>query len=268
MPLRTSSVPEEAAMSNAVLERLAQERSEVQSAAVAIAESEDFNPEDKTYVELRSRATDLDKRITSLAELLEQQHSADSLDARMAKASQRQQQQRQVEQQVQTRQSLGQDFIDSEQFRGYGMRGTSSRVDLNEDVQTRALPTSVADLVAAGLKGNVTSIDTTPPRPPTPLLDNINQVQTSGNSIEFISWAKIAGGAAVVAEEATKPSAEFGPTITPGVLETVAVWTQLTRQMVEDYATVRSYIDGELTRDVARTEETLAPRSWVISAPP
>lgn len=242
-------------MRNAVLEKLIEERQQVQSAAVAIAESEDFNPDDKTYTELRNSATDLDHRITSLADLLEQQSSADALDARLAKAS-KSQQQRQVDV-TQTRTTLGQSFIDSDQFRGYGMRGTSSRVDL-EDEQSRALPTSVVDLVAAGLKGTVAQIDTTPAPAPTPLMDNINQVQVSGNSIEFISWAKIAGGAAVVAEEATKPSAEFGPTITPAVLETVAVWTQLTRQMVEDYATVRSYIDGELTRDVARTEETLA----------
>lgn len=244
-------------MGNAVLDKLISERTEVQAAAVAMAESDTFSPEDRTYTELRQRGTDLDNRISSLAELLEQQQSADALDAKLAKAT-HQQQQRQTTDLVQTRSSWGQQFVDSDQFRGYGMRGTSSRVDLDEGVQTRALPTSVADLVAAGLKGTVAQVDTTPPPPPTPLQDNINQVQVSGNSIEFISWGKIAGGADVVAEEATKPSAEWKPTITPAVLETVAVWTQLTRQMVEDYATVRSYIDGELQRDVARKEEDLA----------
>lgn len=243
-------------MGNAVLDKLIQERTETQAAAVAIAESDEFNPDDKTYVELRQRGNDLDARITSLAELLEQQQSADSLDAKLAKASTRQQQ-RQVDQ-VLTRSTWGQQFVDSDQFRAYGMRGTSGRLELDTDVQTRALPTSVADLVAAGIKGTITQVDTTPAPAPTPLIDNVNRVQVSGNSIEFIKWAKAAGGATVVAEEAAKPSAEWGPTVTPAVLDTIAVWTQLTRQMVEDYATVRSYIDGELQRDVVREEEAQA----------
>lgn len=244
-------------MRNAVLDNLIEQRQQIQTAAVAIAESDDFNPDDKTYLELRNSATDLDHRITSLADLLEQQSSADALDAKLAKASQRQQRQADVAQ-PQTRSTWGQSFIDSDQFRGYGLRGTSSRVELDDDTQTRALPTSVADLVAAGLAGVKTTVDTTAAPPPTPLMDNINQVAVSGNSIEFVAWAKVAGGADVVAEEALKPSAEWGPTVTPAVLETVAVYTQLTRQMVEDYATVRSYIDGELQRDVLRKEESLA----------
>lgn len=243
-------------MGNAVLEKLIQERTEVQAAAVAIAESEEFNPDDKTYVELRSRGTDLDARIGSLAELLEQQQSADSLDAKLAKAAKRQQeQQRTSSELVQTRSSWGQRFIDSPEWQGYGMRGTSPVFELDQEVQTRALPTSIADLVAAGLTPTKYQMDVTPPRPPTPLMDNVNQVQVSGNAIEVIAWAKIAGGATIVAEEAAKPSAEWGPTVTPSVLDTIAVWTQLTRQMVEDFATVRSYIDGELQFDVAREEE-------------
>jgi HK97 family phage major capsid protein len=252
-------------MGNAVLDKLIQERSEVQAAAVAIAESDTFNPDDPTYVELRKSGTDLDGRITSLAELLEQQQSADALDAKLAKATTRQQQ-RQTDL-VQTRSSWGQQFVDSDQFRSYGQRGTSSRLELDLDgIETRALPTSVADLVAAGLKGTIAQVDTTPAPAPTPLLDNVNRVQVSGNSIEFIAWAKKAGGATVVAEEALKPSAEWGPTVTPAVLDTIAVWTQLTRQMVEDYATVRSYIDGELQRDVVREEEAQATAAVTAAA--
>jgi HK97 family phage major capsid protein len=245
-------------MSTAVLDKLCSERDETRAAAVAIAESDDFNPDDKTYVELRSRASDLDARVASLAELIEQQSAADKLDGKLAKAAQQRQQRADEPQQqrVQTRESWGAAFTRSDEFRNYRGRGTSGMFELDDDVQTRAgLPTGVADLVAAGLTSAKYSVDLTPPLAPTPLMDNVTQITVSGNAIEYVSWAKIAGGAAKVAEKAPKPSAEWAPTVTADTLDTWAVYTQLTRQLIEDFAAVRSLIDGELRRDVARAEE-------------
>ena len=122
-------------------------------------------------------------------------------------------------------------------------------------MQTRALPTGLADLVAAGFTGGKTQIDTSPPQAPTPLMDNISQIPVSTNAIEYIAWTKKAGGAAKVAEKAAKPSAEFGPTVTPATLDNFAVYTQLTRQMIEDQAAVAAKINGELRNDVLKAEE-------------
>jgi HK97 family phage major capsid protein len=242
-------------MSTAVLDKLSNERDEARSAAVAIAESDDFNPEDKTYVELRTRATELDARIASLAELMEQRAAADALDGKLAKAAQRREQRPdEPSRQPQTRESWGEAFVRSDEFRNYRGRGTSGQLEL-DCVETRALPTGMSDLIAAGLTPTKYAVDLTPPQAPTPLMDNITQISVSGNAIEYISWSKKAGGAAKVAEKAPKPSAEWGPTVTSSVLDTWAVYTQLTRQLIEDFAAVRSYIDGELRRDVARAEE-------------
>jgi HK97 family phage major capsid protein len=158
-------------------------------------------------------------------------------------------------------------FIESDVFTGYPTRGTSARFEVDYDsLQTRALPTGIADLVAAGFKGSPYQVDTTPPRAPTPLMDNVAQIQVSGNSIEYIAWTKKAGGATKVAEKAAKPSAEWGPTVTPATLDTFAVYTQLTRQMIEDFAAVRTLIDGELRNDVAKAEEADAAALMVASA--
>ena len=46
-------------MSNAVVDRLREERDEARSAAVALAESENFNPEDSVYRDLKTRAETL-----------------------------------------------------------------------------------------------------------------------------------------------------------------------------------------------------------------
>jgi HK97 family phage major capsid protein len=243
-------------MSIAVIEKLSAERDEARGAAIAIAESDDFNPEDKTFVELQSRAVDLDSRIGALAKLLEDQSEADGLFGRVAKQQQQRQQQQQQTPALESRESWGDTFVRSDEFKGYRGRGTSAMFTLDADsVQQRALPTGIAELVAAGLKGTPYSVDTTAPAPPTPLMDNVTQVQVSGNAIEYIAWAKIAGGATKVPEKSPKPSAEWAPVVTPTTLDTFAVYTQLTRQLLEDAPAVRSLIDSELRRDVARAEE-------------
>lgn len=250
-------------MSTAVLEKLCDERDETRAAAIAIAESDSFSPDDPTFKDLQTRAEELDRRVASLSTLMEQRQAADQLDGRLAKSKARQDQVRQESTGVQVR-SLGAAFTESTEFRGYNGRGTSGRFDFDMDPQTRALPTGLADLVAAGFKGAPYQVDTSPNVAPTPLMDNITQIMVSGNSIEYVAWTKKAGGAAKVAEKAAKPSAEFGPTVTPGTLDTFAVYTQLTRQLIEDQAAVRTIIDQELRRDVARAEE--ADAATVLAA--
>lgn len=249
--------------SNSVLDQRIAERDQAIGAARAIAESDDFNPEDPTYVDLQTRAVELDKRIGSLAALLDQQAAADAFDGKMAKVAQTRQQH--VEQ-PQTRESWGAAFVRSQEFQTYGFAGTSGRFHVDSDIEKRALPTGVADLVAAGMRFNPFVVDTTAPPAPTPLLDNVTAIQVSGNSIEYVSWAKVAGGATVVAEKAAKPSAEFKPTVSPAVLDNIAVWTKLTRQLLEDASAVRTIIDNELRRDVLRESEAQAAAALTAAA--
>jgi len=252
--------------SNTILEQRIAERDQCIAAATAMAESEDFNPQDPTFLDLKTRASELDSRVASLNGLLEQQAAADALDGKMAKATQA----RQSATAVQTRpSSLGDLFTRSEQFETYRFKGSSGVFTIEDgDLQSRALPTGVADMVAAGLTGTKTTVDTTAPVPPTPLLDACTQIQVSGNAIEFVSWAVKAGSAATVAEKAAKPSVEFGPTVTPGTLDMIAAYTQLTRQMIEDYPAVRSYIDGALRREIAREEEEHAATALAAATLP
>jgi HK97 family phage major capsid protein len=100
-----------------------------------------------------------------------------------------------------------------------------------------------------------TAVSVQAPSAPTPLLDNVNRVQVTSNAVEYVSWAKTAGGAAVVAEKGNKPSVEFAPTVTADALDNIAAYTQLTRQLIEDAPAVRDMINGELVREIRREEE-------------
>lgn len=255
-------------MSTAVLDKLREERDQARAAATTIAEGENFNPEDPNYVELKTRAATLDSRISELADLFKQQAAADQLDGQLAKGLKAREERADTGNAPQTRESWGAAFVRSEIFTEYRGRGQSAMFQLEDDPQVRALPTGLSDMVAAGLTFGKTSVDITAPPLPTPLLDNVTTVNVTSNAVEYVKWQKTAGGADVVAEKGNKPSAEWAPTVTADTLDTIAVYTQLTRQLIEDAPAVRSLIDGELRRDVIREEEEQAAAALTAATLP
>lgn len=245
--------------SNKVLDQIRAERDQARNAALAIAEGDNFDPADENFKALQERAEQLDARASSLATLMEQQSASDALDGRLAKAMRsKDADERRGAEPTESR-SLGETFVRSEAFSDYSSspRGRMQRQDMT--MQERALPTGLSDLAAAGFNtGKTDGGDIQPPPAPTPILDNSTRVQVTTNAIEFVTWSKVAGGAAVVAEKGAKPSAEWAPEVTADALDNIAVYTQLTRQLIEDQAAVRSLINGELVRDVRREEERQA----------
>jgi HK97 family phage major capsid protein len=247
-----------------VLDTLRAERDQARDAAIALAESDDFDPTADAFRALETRSASLDGQIERLVTLYGAREQADALDGRMSRATSRTEQREQQGQPL----SWGETFTRSEVFQQYPGRGTSSRVTLDTDPQTRALPIGLSDLVTAGWKGGTTTVDTTSWGVPTPLLDTMPVITVAQNAIDMVVWNKIAGGAAVVAEGTPKPSAEWAPTVTPATLDTIAVWTQLTRQLIEDQGAVRDIINGELRREVMIREEALAAAALVAATLP
>lgn len=251
------------------LERLRSERDKHRSAAAALAESDDFDPESEAFKAAEERAAKLDTQIERLQAIYEQQAAADLLDAKIAKASKAQE--RKWEPYAPTkRETWGEAFVRSADLADYqnrGFRGTSAHFTL-ETAQERALPTGISDLISAGFKGAETIIDTSAPALPTPLLDAISNVMVSGNAIEYVAWRKVSGEAAVVPEKGAKPPIEWGPSVTSTTLDNIAGYTQLTRQMIEDFAAIRSKIDGELQREVLLKEEREAAAALTAATLP
>lgn len=239
-------------MSATVIERLCAERDQARDAAIAMAEGDEFNPEDKAFQELQTRASELDRQIGNLADLIDKRAAADVLDGKMSKA-----QRRTDTATTQVRETLGEAFIRSDVFSSYPGRGTSPRFTTDDvNVQTRALPMNLAGWADALPPFPV--YDLTPPEPQAIILPLITQIQVSQNAVEYITYSKTSGGAAKVAEGAAKPPAEWAPNVTSATLDNLAVYTQMTRQLMEDASAVRSYIDQELRREVLRKAESEA----------
>lgn len=246
-----------------VIDDLRAERDKARDAAIALAESDDFDPNSESFRALETRSASLDAQVERLVTLYGARDAADSLDGRLARSATRAE-----DRAAGPALSWGETFTRSDVFTTYPGRGTSSRLVLDSEPQTRALPTGLADLLAAGWKGGTTQIDTTPPQTPTPLLDTMPNITVSSNAIEAVVWSKVAGGAAIVPEKGAKPSAEWAPAVTPATLDNIAVYTQLTRQMVEDASAVRSLIDQGLRREVLLKEETEAAAALVAATLP
>lgn len=234
---------------SAVLDNLREQRDQSRDAAIALAEQEDFDPTSDAYTSLEERAANLDSQIGRLVTLHEQQDAADALDGRLGRAAQRQE--REAGRDVEHR-SMGQQWTDSDVWRDYNFRGTSSRLD----VEQRALPHSLASLADAMPSSPI--VDLTPPASPDVLIPLTNIVTVSSNAIDYIVWSIAAGAAEIVAEGALKPSIEWEPNVVSSSLDTVAAWTSFTRQMAEDASAVRSFIDGELQREISKKVEAEA----------
>ena len=221
-------------------ERLAGELEKIQTQARAIAEKDDPSEADtKNLSELLAEGKAIQARADSLL-------AVDAMSGTGAKLTA-----------VQTREahptpeaeSWGDRFVRSDEFTDYRGRGTSSRVR----IETRALPSTLTSMAPAISRTKRLVEDA---EFPAPLLDLIPTITVGSNGFDVVRFAKTAGGADIVAEGAVKPSAEYVPNSTPITLDTIAVWTQLTRQLIEDEPAIRSKIDTELRREVARKLES------------
>lgn len=220
---------------------------------------DDFNPEAPEFVAKRDRIEELNTQLKFVAEHKQRTADANALDKTLNRAEKVQERaQFQVNERPLT---LGEAFTRSDVFAGYPGRGTSSRF-----VHERALPGGLSEfsemLPAAPMR------DVSAPAGPTTLLDLVPSIPVSSNSVDLITWAIAAGGAEVVSEKSEKPDIEYNPTSVTKTLETIAVWTQLTRQLIEDAPAVKAKVDQELVREIRRAAEAQAAAALVSATLP
>lgn len=246
-----------------MLERLRDERAEVEKyveQTLSGVEGRDLSDAElRTLSDSKARITALDGQIGPLVEFLQAKDSAADLTAVLGRGARAHAQASAAG--VETR-SMGEAFIASDVYGTYPGRGTSSRMHY----EARALPMSLTSMGSA--LPPKPRVDISAPPAPTPLLSLIDTVPVSGNGVETIIWAKVAGGADVVAEKAVKPSVEFAPTVASFTLDTIATWTHATRQLLEDAPAIAARIDTELRREVNRKMEAEAAAALVAATLP
>lgn len=233
-------------MPNAVIERLQQERTQIEQATASILDSIENRDLSKAELDTVSRSkeriAEIDGQLAPLLAFEESRSAAEALTKRISST-------KVIVPSAETR-SIGAEFAGSDQFRSYRYAGRSGFFE------ARALPTDLGDIAALLPKAS-TQVDITSPIQ-SPLLELLRAVPVSQNVIDTIVWARGATGAAVVAEGGTKPLIEFTPAVVTKALDTIAGATQITRQMAEDAPTVAAYINGLLVDEVRKKAESEA----------
>lgn len=213
-----------------------------------LATRDEYKPEDTA--ELQTRAEGYKAQISALTEAMAARAASSDMDAILQRSARVQEQRaRAIEVEGET---LGAMFTRSAQFSGYSGIGNTGKVETG--LLTRALPMQSADFTEHTDPRNRLR-EGAPLR--TPLLSLVGGIPVSYGGFKVASM-QVKGGTnpvVPVAEGAVKPSVELEEIAVPVSLDTLPVWTQITRQALEDVPGLRARIDAKLTRLVLSAAE-------------
>ena len=238
-----------------VIDTLENELTSIQERAQALIDGDNFSPDDPEYKALNDEAEKLTRSIRAQSEWTQRKAATDEASTIVRRAQARAQQ---TADDLAPQGSWGELFTRSQQFQGYNGYGTSGRIEVpNIDLETRAvsLPIKTTDLPSGLFAGNRFLAQAAELYP---LLNLIPTVQTSLNAFPVWGTTVSDGGAAVVPEGDAKPPLDITEAKIDVSLDLVAVYTQATRQVLEDVAMARSIIDTHLRRAVLKKFEELA----------
>lgn len=152
--------------------------------------------------------------------------------------------------------SLGEQFTEDERVKAFAESGTSSgKVDLRVKATITSATTNAAGSAGAGVQvTRLPGILELPQRRLT-VRDLITPGRMDGNSLEYVRETGFTNNAAPVAEGATKPSSDLKFDLVNTSAKVIAHWMKASRQILDDFAQLRSVIDQRLLYGLAYVEE-------------
>lgn len=188
-----------------------------------------------------------DEALVKMNELVER---VSDMDQKLSRA-------KAFEQAVEQAKSLGEQFIEADSVKSMLEKGTDFRGVAS--MQLKATITS-ATTNAAGSAG--AAVETTrlpgmilPPQRRMTIRDLIMPGQMDGSTLEYVRETGFVNNAAPVAEGAKKPQSDIKLDVVTTSAKVIAHFTKASRQILDDAAQLRSYIDGRLRYGLAFAEE-------------
>jgi|SRR5215471_913129 len=207
-----------------------------------------LSDDDKTSIaKMQKRVADIDGELTILATEQDSLRKANEFAARFMRTPKPA-----AEQRAPQMESVGSGFVGSDEFRSYGSN-PHGKSDYYESTKGDPFGEQRAPAETGAFPGSIKASQITVPEPSAqfPLFGLVGMEQVSTGTFEYVRTVWV-DGAAVVPEGDAKPESTITEQITPGALDTIAHWTQVTRQALEDSARIRSIIDGKLTEGVQK----------------
>jgi HK97 family phage major capsid protein len=150
--------------------------------------------------------------------------------------------------------TLGEQFTDSDDFKHLLKTRRGSAVLKVPSLQQKTTITSAAVgtvLRAQRLEGIIT-----PQLRQFRVRDLMAQGNTTSNAIEYVKENVYTNAAAPTAETIAKPESALTFTVATAPVRTIAHWIPATKQVLDDMAQLRGYIDGRLIWGLEFVEET------------
>lgn len=152
--------------------------------------------------------------------------------------------------------SFGERFVEDERVKAFlSNEPTSGRVD----VRIKA-PITSATTAAAGSAGAAVNQTRLPgilelPQRRLTVRDLLSQGRMDGNTLEYVRERGFTNSAAPVAENAVKPESDLRFDMVSTSAKVIAHWMKASRQILSDFAQLRSVIDQRLMYGLAYAEE-------------
>lgn len=256
-------------MSTATLERISRLQARIATAnesidaTLAAADGDDRNLTDTELAALTESRGEVERMIGELEQLVSFHNSVAGADALapVQVPQQRFHTQPRDEQTWTAPKTVGDLFVESDEYRAYGGSGQSRALQV-DDIMPGAY--ALGETRAALLEGdapwatvsvNPNFVSVPPKDKPRPLLEVITRAPTNLAAVPVLKILGDEAGAAVVAEGALKPEVTWTESLTTVSVPTIAGHKKASRQILDDVALVRSLIDTKLTRSVLNAVE-------------
>lgn len=154
--------------------------------------------------------------------------------------------------------SLGEQFIESEGFKSFAESGFSKQArgaDMRIKATITSATTDADGSAGAGVQNTRLPGIIAPPDRRMTIRDLITPGRMDGSTLEYVRETGFNNEADVVAEGAVKPDSDIQFDLVTTSAKVIAHWMKASKQILDDFSQLRSYIDNRLLYGLAYVEE-------------
>jgi HK97 family phage major capsid protein len=156
-------------------------------------------------------------------------------------------------------QTAGYTLIQSPEFKAWieagGMKSTQSGF-VCPIARKALLSISTTNTTTVGVNPDMQAGIVAPPNRRMTVRDLLMPGRTTSNMIQYVKETGYTNNAATVSEGDLKPESALVFALTQSAVVTIAHWLKASKQILDDFAQLQSYIDGRLRYGLAYAEET------------
>lgn len=188
-----------------------------------------------------------DEALLKMNELSEQ---VVSMDQKLARAAA-------FEREAERAKSLGEQFVNAEEVKAALEKGTDFRGKVQYHAKATITSATTDSAGSAGAAVNETRLPgiVTPNERRMTIRDLLTPGQMDGSALEYVRETGFSNNAAPVAEGAPKPQSDIKLELVTTSAKVIAHTAKASRQILDDAAQMRTYIDGRLRYGLAFQEE-------------